>query len=92
MADIIVNDTKSINGSFSVSVELDSDARPPVMIVKGSFQTGEYVEEITKLESARYIIKDVKVLFEAFGSDDDIIIYHYTAKSLIVKQINPGGE
>jgi hypothetical protein len=58
----------------------------------GILSTHRYFEEISQIETRRYVLKGVEVFQEDFGSDDHQIAYSFTAKELIVKGIDENNE
>ena len=85
MSSIKVNDKITVEGKFSFNVVLDDSIKPAKVVISGGFQTAEYIEEITKLENDKYVLSNVKVKHEAFGSEDKDIAYEFMAGSFVVK-------
>lgn len=85
MSMIKVNRKRNVEGEFSFGVGLDDTNKPAKVTISGVFQCVEYIEEITELENERYVINNIKVNHEGFGSEDDKIIYTFTAGSFRVK-------
>ena len=54
-------------------------------IINGILAIHDYVEEIFKIESERYILHNVTVYKESFGSNEYMILYHFTAEDLEIK-------
>jgi hypothetical protein len=88
MADIIINDDRVVKGKLSFSQVLDESKDPPVLTISGSLSTHRYFEDLHQIETERYLLKDVKVFSESFGSDDFNVIYTFIANGLKIK----GGE
>jgi len=85
-----VNRKRNIEGKFSFGVGLDETNKPAKVIISGVFQSAEYIEEITELENDRYIINNIKVNHESFGSEDEEIVYSFTAGNFRVKPRKEG--
>jgi hypothetical protein len=85
MSLIRVNNEITVEGKFSFGVDLDDSAKPAKLVISGAFQSAEYIEDITKLENERYILQNIKVKHEGFGSEEEIIVYSFTAGSFRVK-------
>lgn len=87
---IVINDNIKTLGAVSYSISkvkekdeygLDTDA----IEITGILVTEYYNQEITKIETARYLIDDIDVEKEEFGSKEDRIAYHFKAKFARVK-------
>ena len=85
MSQMIVNDSIPIEGMLTVNRALDYTEAQPKMIVQGALKTEEYIEEIDTIETDRLIILGVSVYQESFGSEEDNIIYTFTATKLVIK-------
>ena len=66
MAKLIVNNKFELNGKITVRRTLENES----LIIVGSLATHYYLEEITSLETDRFIIDKIEVFEEVFGSDD----------------------
>lgn len=81
---ILINGNFAVNGKFSVKkklVQTDIEGEYDFEVT-GKFATHFYFEEIFSLETDRYLIEDILVLEEDYGSDDHDIIYTFTAKDI----------
>ena len=56
------------------------------VVIAGMFTTHDYIEELDTIESERYLIQDINVYEETFGSNDYEISYEFVAGSLTVKE------
>lgn len=83
MAKIIINNEIRANGKLSVSRAINEEETG--FIISGIFATHLYYEDIKTLDSNRFSLSGVKVYQESFGSDDYDILYHFTAKSMHLK-------
>ncbi len=80
MSRIRVNDSFEVEGSFSFEVSVDETVQPPRFSITGVFTTGDrYMEELKTLQNERYRLEGVKVHTETFGSEEDAVVYHFTA-------------
>ena len=81
MAKLIVNNKFELNGKITVRRTLENEN----LIIVGSLATHYYLEEITSLETDRFIIYKIEVFEEVFGSDDFDILYNFKARILKIK-------
>ena len=86
MAKLIINENISMNGRLSIKRSLIEQEENTYVIIEGILATHYYIEELKSIESTRYLIKDIKVIEENFGSDDHDIIYSFRIGSLKVKE------
>ena len=82
MAKISVNDQYLINGRVSIRRYKKEDGG---ISVEGSFATHYYFEEINSLESYRYLLTNIEVVEEVFGTDDFDIVYNFVADNIEIK-------
>lgn len=77
---------KRVKGRLTFETKLveDEEGNEDIVIV-GSMTMHKYIDDIYKIESNRYKLKDVKVISEMFGSEDFNILYNFTAKDYEVK-------
>lgn len=78
---IITNDNNEeiqVEGkmTFKVSKAIKEDGTE-TMICLGQLATHRYFEEITKIESDRFILENVEVTDEVFGTNDFNILYEF---------------
>ena len=82
MSKVYVNGSFVVEGEFSFHVSYDTTKNPPLMQIEGAFSTASgYIPEITSLENERYILSGIHVTQESFGSEEDIMVYSFTAKA-----------
>lgn len=97
MAQIKINKEKFVEGKFTVKQKLvESEELVPdgsgnmvpqqKVVIVGIFSTHDYIEELDTIESERYLIQDINVYEETFGSNDYEISYEFVAGSLTVKE------
>lgn len=53
--------------------------------ISGILAVHDYIEDIETIESERYLLKNVSVYKESFGSNEYMILYHFIAEDLTVK-------
>lgn len=54
--------------------------------ISGILAVHDYIEDIETIESERYLLKNVSVYKESFGSNEYMILYHFIAEDLTVKE------
>lgn len=80
MSRITVNGTKTLDGAFSFSQVLNETKKPAVITIEGTAELEEYVKDLQSLKNDRYEITGIHVIQESFGSEEDNIVYTFTAK------------
>lgn len=86
MAQITINDKLAVNGKMTFNRTLIADEEGNnSFLITGVLSTHLYFEEITKIETSRYILNGVEVYQESYGSDDYDIVYSFRSKDLIIK-------
>ena len=72
------NDTLEVNGrmTFKVSKVVDENGDES-MVCFGQLTTHKYFEEITKIETDRFVLNNVEVTEETFGTNDFNILYEF---------------
>ena len=89
MAVIKINNDSNVNiyGRLSVDREavFNEEGQMTGTQVTGMLAVHEYIEEITEIESERFIIKNVNVVKESFGSNEYLILYYFIADDMDVK-------
>lgn len=80
MSKVWVNDEDNpVEGSFSFEAEYDDTQKPPILSIRGVFRTSDrYYDDIKSLLNSRYRIDGVKVFKEAYGSEEDEVLYYFT--------------
>jgi hypothetical protein len=73
-------DGKKIDGVFSFSVDVDRNVRPNVVTISGAIQTKVQLEGISTISYGRYVLRDVDIISESYGSEDETVVYGFTAK------------
>lgn len=82
MAKIKITNDKNeeilVNGrmTFKVSKAMDENG-DDIMICLGQLTTHKYFEEIQKIETDRFILENVEVTDETFGTNDFDILYEF---------------
>lgn len=85
MSEILINDTIIVEGELSFKKTVDNSQKPPKLIIEGLLSTHKYFEEITQVESERYVLKGINVQQESYGSNDFNIVYGFYAVSAEAK-------
>lgn len=87
MATIKVNKEIFVEGKLTVERTLvKGENNSNRVIISGGFTTHDYFEEIQTLESERYLLQNVEVHKEYFGSNDYDIGYEFIAGNLTIKE------
>lgn len=76
------NKVYEIKGRVSFAIQKTEEED---YITEGSMTIHHYIEDIKEIETDRYILEDIDVIKESFGSNDFDIFYHFTIGSFIVK-------
>lgn len=82
MAKLILTDGENnkynVNGrmSFEVTKGLDSNGNV-ILMIEGKMTTHKYIEDIISIESDRYILNNIEVVKEYFGTNDFDILYEF---------------
>lgn len=75
--------------SFNRDAVIDEETgRITGFTISGVFATHEYIEDLYTIDSQRYKLTDVSVFRESFGSSEYMILYHFTAGHLEIKEEN----
>ena len=85
---ITTSDRKTLNvkGRLTFTTELLKDEEGMEYIrVEGQMVTHKYIDDIFKIETHRYLLSDIEVYKETFGSDDFNILYEFIAKDYTIK-------
>lgn len=87
MANIKVNKEIFVNGKLAIEREaIENESGENTIVTKGAFTTHDYFEEIHTLESERYLLQNIEVYKEHFGSNDYDIGYEFLIGSLTIKE------
>lgn len=87
---VVINDKIKVIGAISYSLtklnkENEYGLEEEILEIEGSLITNYYTQDITKLETCRYILDDIEVYKEEFGSREENIIYRFKAQYARVK-------
>lgn len=88
MIKITTEDNKEhlIKGRLTFRVEKVEDEHGNVeLITRGKMTTHYYFEDIKKIETDRYVLKDIDVYAEEFASNDFDILYNFLIDDYDVK-------
>lgn len=92
MAVIKVNNDDKVNiyGRLSVDREAvyNEEGEYTGMQITGMLAVHEYIEEITEIETERFLLKNVNVYKESFGSNEYLILYYFIAEDMDIKPDN----
>ena len=90
--EIVLNNAIRVAGSVSVSMTRNETAQDPLsdgpyrsILIEGVLATKYFEQDIEKIETRRYVIMNVDVYSEEFGSLEDEIIYRFKADAFRVK-------
>lgn len=83
---------KTIDGQFSFTAEVDRNVHPNVMSISGVLKTTKYLENVHTISNGTLILYDVDIISESFGSEDDHIVYGFTAGSYKYLKKKGGGK
>lgn len=87
---VVINDKIKTKGAISYSISKEKtkneyDLDVDTIVIKGILATPYYTQDIEKLETARYILNQIEVTKEEFGSKEDTVVYHFEAQFARVK-------
>ena len=72
------NEVFEVNGRMTFKVsKAFNDVGDEIMVCLGQLTTHKYFEEITKIESDRFVLENVEVTDETFGTNDFNILYDF---------------
>lgn len=75
-----------IEGKFSFISEVDRTKKPPILKISGVIETtARLPDSFKKLEGGRAIVYNVLLNSESVGSDDDKIVYGFSATNYDIK-------
>lgn len=72
-------DGRAIMGKFSFSVEVDRTRHPNIATISGVIETKEHLEDVHTISNERYVLQDVDIISESYGSEDENVVYGFTA-------------
>lgn len=80
MSKLIINDQLVIEGKASVERAMVDGS----LQIAGLLSAEDYIEEIHEIESMRFKLEGVDVAQESFGTEENTIVYTFTAKKMTV--------
>lgn len=89
-SNIVINDNIKVTGavSYSLSKTVEKDEYGldiEGFLIEGKLVTAYYSQDINKIETSRYIIDNIEVVKEEFGSFQDSVVYSFKATYARVK-------
>lgn len=72
--------------SFERTAVYNEKGRAVGAEIKGVMTIHDYIEDVFHIETERYILNNVHVYKETFGTNEFMILYHFIAEDLIVKE------
>ena len=85
MSKIRINETDTVNGSFSFRVSLDKSGKIPVLVIEGVLESPDRISSVTLLENERYRLTGVVLQSESYGSEEDNVAYEFIANKYEIK-------
>lgn len=86
MAKIKINNKHNIEGKVSLVNTKDDSSSPIIVSYSGVLSARVYIEDLNRIETDKFIIDGVNVYYESLGSEEDDILYEFTAKSMKIKE------
>ena len=74
MARLIINNKKEVKGYMSASTRTNSAGN---VIIAGELLTHRHFDDINRIETDRYMLKDVSIVGFSIGSNDFFIKYEF---------------
>lgn len=69
-------EAREFEGEMSFSIEKVEDNN---IVLTGTMLIKDYLEQIHSIESSRYLVQDIEILREDFGTNDSNILYTFSA-------------
>lgn len=86
---MILIDDKEINGKFSVTGIVDRSKNPPVLTVEGYIETSVRIpDRIKEMYGGRVIVQNILVNSESIGSEENTIVYGFSASGYKILKIS----
>ena len=86
MIKITDNEGNITEQECAFSFEADYDYDSNILTVKGVLSSeGDYIYDVSQIESDRYIIKGVRITGESYGSETKEIVYSFIASEYEIK-------
>lgn len=74
--------SREINGKLSLTGRYDRTVKPERFVITGLIETTEYLDGVyEEVRAGRLIIQNLRIESESFGSEDDNIVFEFTAGS-----------
>lgn len=87
---IVINNSIKTKGAISYTISKETtkneyDIDVESIVIKGILITPYYIQNIKKIETARFIVDNIDIVQEDFGSKDSNIVYKFKAEYARVK-------
>lgn len=83
------NETNNLLGTITFERHAVYDEESGIVtgqMITGLCATREYIEDLYEIETERFVLTDVNVYKESFGSNEYMILYHFNAGDVRVKE------
>lgn len=85
---VIKVDDITVKGKFSVMASVDRTKNPPILSIAGMIETPTRLpDSFKRLEGGRIIVHDILIDSESAGSEDDSLVYSFSAKSYDILEL-----
>ena len=75
-----------VEGSCTINASVDRTKKPPILTIEGWISTKQRLPDILgSIEGGRFEVKDILINSESIGSEDDNIVYGFTAREYKIK-------
>ena len=86
---MILIDDKEIEGKFTVTGIVDRSKNPPVLTVEGYIETSVRIpDRIDEMYGGRVIVQGVLINSESVGSEENTIVYGFSARGYKILKIS----
>lgn len=86
---MILIDDKEIEGKFTVTGIVDRSKNPPILTVEGYIETSVRIpDRIKEMYGGRVAVQDILVNSESIGSEENTIVYGFTARGYKIFKIS----
>lgn len=79
-------DSIEIEGKFSFTAAVDRSKKPPILTIEGFIETEQRLpDQFATLSGGRHVLKNILISAESGGSEDNNIVYAFSARSYEIK-------